>query len=163
MQVSQTLSRIDQVAIVPFMHKGEWAIHDVLPFLLDRTGPAHVTIATFNISEESLRAFFFLQEKGLITKLTFLLDTSIKRHKLELLLFAANITAEIYITSNHAKVMLVEGGEKQYGVVSSMNMNNPIRWEAGFVFSDRDNFDYFHTIIKKAMDESILFEWSLNN
>ena len=93
--------------IEPLIHKGEWAIHEVLPFLLQRIGPAQVKIATFSISEDSLRPLFFLVESGSITKLTLLLDATVKRHKLDMLLFALNITPAIRIDSNHAKILLV--------------------------------------------------------
>ena len=74
------------------MHKGEWAIHEVLPSLLSDIGPAHVKIATFSISEDSLRPLFFLSDEKKIESLTLLLDTTVKRHKLDLLLFASNIS-----------------------------------------------------------------------
>lgn len=73
------------------MHKGEWAIHEVLPSLLSDIGPAHIKIATFSISEDSLRPLFFLSDEKKIESLTLLLDTTVKRHKLDLLLFASNI------------------------------------------------------------------------
>ena len=72
-------------SIEPFMHKGDWAIHNVLPFLLEQIGPADVEIATFSISEDSIRPLFFLAENGLINRLTLLLDTTVKRHKIDML------------------------------------------------------------------------------
>ena len=74
------------------MHKGEWAIHEVLPSLLCAIGEADVRIATFSVSEDSLRPLFFLTDETKIRSLTLLLDHTVKRHKLDLLLFAANIT-----------------------------------------------------------------------
>ncbi|MBK5720131.1 hypothetical protein JGH11_04520 [Dysgonomonas sp. Marseille-P4677] len=41
--------------ITPYVHKGKWAIHELLPILLEYIGTATVRIATFNISEDSLR------------------------------------------------------------------------------------------------------------
>ena len=35
--------------IEPFFHKGQWAIHDVLPILLSKMGKVQVKIATFGI------------------------------------------------------------------------------------------------------------------
>ena len=95
-------------SIEPFMHKGDWAIHEVLPSLLSEIGPADIRIATFSMSEDSLRPLFFLADDKKITGLTLLLDTTVKRHKLDLLLFASNITPRIWIDSCHAKVLLVK-------------------------------------------------------
>lgn len=90
------------------MHKGDWAIHEVLPSLLSAIGPAKVKIMTFSISEDSLRPLFFLADERKIESLTLLLDMTVKRHKLDLLLFASNISPSIRIDSCHAKLLLVE-------------------------------------------------------
>lgn len=54
------------------MHKGEWAIHEVLPSLLCAIGEADVRIATFSVSEDSLRPLFFLTDEAKIRSLTLL-------------------------------------------------------------------------------------------
>ncbi|MGL4519592.1 MAG: phospholipase D family protein [Phocaeicola sp.] len=134
---------LQQGSIEPFMHKGEWAIHEVLPILIDAIGPCAIKIATFSISEDSLRPIFFLADEGKITSLELLLDTTVKRHKLDLLLFAANITQKIRIDSCHAKVLLVENDDYSFGIVGSANLNQNHRWEAGFYFTQGDHFNYF--------------------
>lgn len=145
-------------SIVPFVHKGEWAIHELLPFLLSVIGSAHVRIATFNISEDSLRSIFFLQESGDILGLDLLLDTTVRRHKLELLLFAANITPSIRLTNNHMKVMLIENNTWKVGIVGSANMNNNPRYEAGFIFTGAEHFDYFKEAFEQTFtNDSIAF------
>jgi len=144
--------------IEPFIHKGEWAIHEVLPFLLERTGPAEVKIATFSISEDSLRPLFFLVESGMITKLTLLLDIMVKRHKLSLLLFAANITSEIRIESNHSKILLIENDNHAFGIVGSANLNQPKRIEAGFYFTKGKFFDFYDNAFDNYFNESIPYD-----
>jgi hypothetical protein len=146
--------------IEPFMHKGEWAIHEVLPFLLLDHKKADITIATFNISEESLRPLFFLVEEEKIKSLTLLLDITVKRHKLDMLLFAANITTNIRINNNHAKILLVENEKLKFGIVGSANLNENHRWESGFYFTDISVFEYFKKEFEKAYNESIPFEWN---
>lgn len=146
--------------IIPFHHKGEWAIHEALPILLSHTGPASVRIETFNVSESALRPMFFLCEEGLITNLKMILDNNVKRHKLEILLFAAGITPGICTTSCHAKVLLIENEYYRVGIVGSANANQPIRYEAGILFTNETIFSFF----KQQFDEvynndSIPFEW----
>ncbi|MDR2627553.1 MAG: hypothetical protein LBC40_05930 [Dysgonamonadaceae bacterium] len=146
---------------LPFVHKGKWAIHGLLPFLLSYTGDADVYVATFNVSEDSLRTFFFLQEGKSIRSLTMILDTTVKRHKLDMLLFAANVTPDIHIASNHMKVMLVENGSRFVGVVGSANMNNNPRYEAGFIFTDEQYYRYFKDAFMNVYrTDSVAFEWN---
>nr|DAO02695.1 MAG TPA: hypothetical protein [Caudoviricetes sp.] len=139
------------------MHKGEWAIHEVLPTLLSAIGPANIRIATFSISEDSLRPLFFLTEEKKITTLKMLLDTTVKRHKLDLLLFAANISPEIRIDSCHAKVLLVENEEYNFGIAGSANLNQNHRWESGFYFTQGPHFDYFSETFNKAYENAMSY------
>lgn len=137
------------------MHKGEWAIHEVLPTLLCAIGPASVRIATFSISEDSLRPLFFLTEEGKISSLKMLLDTTVKRHKIDLLLFAANISPEIRIDSCHAKVLLVENEQQHFGIVGSANLNQNHRWEAGFYFTAGAHYDFFSETFNQAYENAM--------
>lgn len=139
----------------PYMHKGEWAIHQVLPILLSALGPSDVMVATFSVSEDSLRPLFFLTDEKKITSLRMVLDTTVKRHKLDLLLFAAGITPEIRIDSCHAKVLLLKNEKYSFGIVGSANMNLNHRWEAGFYFTDGSHFRYFEKAFNKTYENAI--------
>ena len=146
---------------IPYVHKGKWAIHELLPILLSITGKAAVRIATFNISEDSLRPLFFLVEKQEISRLQLLLDMNVKRHKLDMLLFASNITPEIRLSSTHMKVLLIENEKYQVGLVGSANMNNNPRYEAGFLFTDTNHYQYFKSAFENVYsNDSLPFTWS---
>lgn len=147
-------------SIEPFMHKGDWAIHEVLPSLLSAIGPASVRIATFSISEDSLRPLFFLSDEGKITDLTLLLDTTVKRHKLDLLLFASSITPSIRIDSCHAKLLLVENEQYKFGIVGSANLNQNRRWEAGFYFTAGRHYDYFAQMFNESYKDALNYDIS---
>ena len=144
--------------IEPFNHKGEWAIHDVLPILLVEIGNAEVKIATFGISEDGLRPLFFLVDEGVISKLSLLLDLTVKRNKLDMILFASNITPNIRLESNHSKILLVKNHTHAFGIVGSMNLNQPKRFEAGFYFTTGKHFDYFDNMFDKIYSEAIPYE-----
>lgn len=144
--------------IEPLIHKGEWAIHDVLPVLLERIGNSEVKIATFSVSEDSLRPLFFLSDSGMITRLTMLLDTTVKRHKLDMLLFAMNITPDIRIDSNHSKIILIENQTNAFGIVGSSNLNQPRRIEAGFYFTSGRFFDYFNNQFDNYFSQAMPYE-----
>ena len=144
-----------------FHHKGEWAIHEALTVLLSRTGPACVMMETFNVSEDVLRPMFFEVEKGNITDLRMILDMNVKRHKLEMLLFAAGITTDIRLASCHAKVLLISNERYRIGIVGSANADQPVRYEAGFLFSDPGLFSFFESQFNQVFNEdSIPFEWN---
>lgn len=132
---------MDEPGIIqPFMHRGEWAVHEALPMLISHLGPSDVRIATYMVSEESLRALLLAQG---VHSMRLLLDLTVKRHKLPLLLFAQNVTADIRLDYCHAKVLLVENGERRFGIVGSANLNRAHRWESGFWFTAGPHYDYF--------------------
>ena len=141
---------------IPYIHKGKWAIHELLPILLEQIGTVAVRIATFNISEDSLRPLFFMVERKEISELKLLLDMNVKRHKIDMLFFAANITDHIRLSSTHMKVMLIENDSWNIGVVGSANMNNNPRYEAGFIFTDTAHYRYFKDAFTEVYENDSL-------
>lgn len=144
--------------VEPFLNRGEWAIHDVLPIIFNRIGSFEVKVATFNVSEDSLRPLFFMSERGEITRLSMLLDMNVKRHKLDMLLFAANITPHIRLDANHAKILLIKNELNAFGIVGSQNMNQPKRNEAGFYFTSGKCFDFFETKYDTIFEQAVRYE-----
>ena len=144
--------------IKPFIQKGEWAIHDVLPILLSEYGQADVSIITFSISEESIRTLFLEADKGNVRKLSLLLDFSVRKNKLALLLFASEITSEIRLFDVHAKVFLVENENIKFGIVGSANLNNNRRLESGFYFTEGEYFNYFKNEFKEHFENAVIYE-----
>ena len=141
--------------MVPFMHRGEWAVHSVIPELLDRAGPADVRLMSYNVSEDSLRTLFF--EKR-IRSLKMILDINVKRHKMDLLLFAAEMTPDIHVDSSHAKVLLIENGSMKFGIVGSANLNLAHRYESGFWFTAGPEYDYFRGQFDTIYENSLPYD-----
>ena len=144
-------------AVEPFLNLGEWAMHDVLPILCNKAGPMEVKVATFNVSEDGLRPLFFLCGQGGITRLSLLLDLNVRRHKLDMLLFAAHVTPHVRLAANHAKVLLARGGPTAFGIVGSQNMNRPRRAEAGFYFTAGPCFDFFDNAFDRLFDNAVAY------
>ena len=142
--------------IKPYLQKGDWAVHEILPvFLLNKK--ADIRIATYSISEDSLRPLFFLSKSEQIRSLKLLLDTTIKRHKLPLLLFAEGFVPIIGTDAVHAKILLVDvDKEHRFGIVGSANLNRNHRWESGFYFTAGEHYDYFEKMFDVALNQSII-------
>lgn len=138
---------LDQGIIEPFMHRGDWAVHEVLPMLVSRLGPSDVRLATYMVSEDSLRTLLLSDD---IRSLQLLVDLTVKRHKLPLLLFAESATSEIRLDYCHAKILLIENEQRRFGIVGSANLNRAHRWESGFYFTDGYAYDYF----RKQFDDA---------
>lgn len=129
--------------IIPYAHKGEWAVHELLPFLFSEIGPFHLAVATFNVSEDSLRPIFFMKDRGELLSVKFLFDNNVRRHKVDMLFFAlgaANSDSQfsnVRTSSTHMKLMLCWNDKICISVVGSANMNRNVRHEAGFISTSR--------------------------
>lgn len=128
--------------IIPYAHKGKWAVHQLLPLFFEHIGAFHLRLATFNISEDALRPIFFMKERDELLSVQFLFDRNVQRHKIDMLLFANNVAQQVRISSSHMKVMLVHNEKCSIAVVGSANMNRNLRHEAGFIVTDH-HFDFF--------------------
>ena len=142
--------------IVPYAHKGEWAVHELLPFFFSEIGPFHLSLSTFNISEDSLRPIFYMKERGEIISARFLFDNNIKRHKLDMILFAGSIADDIRTSSTHMKLLIASTEELHIAVVGSANMNRNIRHEAGIIATDKTLSDYYSSYFDSVFENDSL-------
>jgi hypothetical protein len=111
----------------------EWSMHELLDYILQRTGPAVVYIATWSISEEGARYLTDLTEKGLITELHGLFDfRSTNRHP-EAFHLAKQSVSRLRLYPCHAKVTLIINDKWQIAVNGSANYTNKKRIESGVI------------------------------
>lgn len=144
--------------IVPFAHKGEWAVHELLPVFYSQYGPFDLSLATFNVSEDSLRPIYFMKDRGEILQTRFIFDNNVQRHKLDLLLFSSNIANDVHITANHMKLTLCQNDKMVMCIIGSANMNRNIRHESGLIITDKSLFAYFNNYFNEVFEnDSIPF------
>lgn len=145
-------------AVEPYMHKGEWATHEVLPILLDMMPKADIRISSFNISDQSLRVLSVLAKEKKANTISLMLDKSLLRNKIALLHFANQVTGNVFIDSVHAKVLLVQNKSKQFGIVGSANFNQNKKIEAGFYFTNKNVFEYFKNKFDNFAENAIRYD-----
>ncbi len=116
-------------------------VADVLQWILDQTGPAHVQLTSFSISEEFLRRIFFIEKAKLITSLDIVLDFKATNKTLILWPFIAQTVENCYLASNHSKLLLVFNEKWNVSVVMSQNLTRGNRFESGFISTDKSVFD----------------------
>ena len=119
-------------------------VADVLQWILDQTGPAHVQMTSFSISEEFLRRIFFIEKAKLISSLDIVLDFKATNKTLILWPFIAQTVENCYLASNHSKILLVFNDKWSVSVVMSQNLTRGNRFESGFISTDKSVFDNLH-------------------
>lgn len=141
--------------LVPFMHRGAWAIHTALSLFLEKAGPSDVSLMTFNISEDSIRSIFF---EDRIRSLRMLLDLGIKRNKIDLLLFLSSVAPDIRLDRTHAKLLLIHNDLYDFGIMGSANLNQVSRLESGIWFTRGPVFDYFQTQFDTLYENALPYD-----
>jgi hypothetical protein len=80
-----------------------------------------------------------------------------------LLFFALNVTSEIALTKNHAKIILIENDDWKLTVVSSANFNVNDKIEAGIVTGCSDIFYYYFRKFEETFQKSIIVDQNVSN
>lgn len=119
-------------------------VADVLQWILDQTGPAHLQMTSFSISEEFLRRIFFIEKAKLIKSLDIVLDFKATNKTLILWPFIAQTVENCYLASNHSKILLVFNDSWTVAVVMSQNLTRGNRFESGFISTDKSVFEALH-------------------
>lgn len=116
----QYLNNLEPDKHYHFWTGGQWNMHDLLSFLLVKTGPADCWLTTYAISEDAVRKIIYLHSKGLLNKVTCLFDYSVKEQKTGAYLLAKTHFS-VALTSMHAKTLLLVNDQHKLIVTGSAN------------------------------------------
>jgi len=135
----------------------EDSLHDMIADHVRRLKRASVFLTTFSLSEIAIRTFIELFEEGELLALTIITDHTVRKNKLDMLLFA-NENASIYLTDVHAKIAHIYNESEAVVILSTSNLNAIKRYEAGAIFYDPAHVAYFKQKIIELINDSIPFE-----
>jgi hypothetical protein len=121
---------------------GLWSMHDLLFWILDQTGPAKVTSATWSITEDPATQITRRLHEGLITELHFLFDIRVKIRNPKVFSFVNHQAATCRLSACHAKAFVVEAEHQTVTVVSSANFTSNPRIEAGVILTHQQAADF---------------------
>ena len=127
----------------------------LLGWILEQTGPANVIVTTFSTSEEFLSGFLNLRKKGLIKKATMVADLKASKKTVKLDTLMTQCFDEVYLASNHSKIMLVNGDKDTVSVVSSQNNTYGGRAECTYITTDSKIFSDLGELTWKLIDQSV--------
>jgi len=110
---------------------GQYSMIDLIRVALDLTGPADVVVATWSSGIRDGESAAWLLEKGAITRMTWIVDSSFVSRQPE---YVARLRRRfgddcVFATLIHAKFALVRGGGWNLAFRSSMNLNRNDRYE----------------------------------
>lgn len=132
--VADCFPRIEQGFDYHFSTAGMWSSHDLLFHILSLIGSAHVTIATWSITEAPAAMLMRGLYENPITSLNALFDVRVRvRSPSSFEFIKHNLGEFCRITSCHAKVTVIENDDWKISINGSANYTNNPRIEAGVV------------------------------
>jgi hypothetical protein len=117
-----------------FVH---WSLHDVLERLIELTGPAHVCLTSWAISEGPARKISNLLRDGKIRSLHCLFDHRVTRYCPAAMQLVQGQMGKIKLTGIHAKIVVIENDSWGISVTSTANATNKRRIEKYVITCDR--------------------------
>lgn len=118
--------------------RGRWSNHNLLEYILQKTGPASVWLTSWTISEKPSRSLVRLKESGMIRELNAIFDERIVSNCPEAFQLIKNNCDSIKLTKIHAKCVVILNDEWGVSITTSANFTRNPRIEKYVVCSDRD-------------------------
>ena len=119
-------------AVAALERNGQFSLTDLLMAVLDKTGPADLSISTWTAASASVQTMLELLQTGQITGCRWLVDTTFVRRVPQLV---AEIRKQfgddaIRVTRTHAKFCTITNERWQVAIRSSMHLNQNPRLES---------------------------------
>ncbi|MEM6297363.1 MAG: hypothetical protein AAF740_01610 [Bacteroidota bacterium] len=119
---------------------GAWSNYHLTMELVQRCGKdCRVWIKSYNFTRKSAELFAHLKEQGFIRYLHATLDNRIVNAEHNAYGVIQTIADKVRLSSNHAKLILVEGESLSYQVITSANFTENPRNENGIIIREPNN------------------------
>jgi hypothetical protein len=134
--LAELLPVIERGRSYHYASAGLWSVHDLLFHLLRQTGPADVWIATWSMTEDSVRMLVQGLESGLLRSMRLLIDARVTRRNASAYAFVQAHADQVRVTACHAKVTVIQNDDWAISINGSPNYTNNPRIESGVVTTD---------------------------
>ena len=147
------LGAIDPGIDKHFYSKGAFNLIQLVLYLLKQTGPAHVFISSYSISEDSLSTLLRYRDKGDILSIRFLIDNRVRTISPKPFDFLVTSFPGCYrCCALHAKVALIYNDTYTLSVVGSQNATHNPKLERGIIHTNPDVFGFDKTMLDYEFD-----------
>lgn len=137
-----------------FYSDGAFNLIQLVTYILQQTGPAHVLLTSYSIAEESVQVLHRKVEKGEILDIRFIIDNRVKSMSPKPFDFLARSFPGCYrCRAIHAKVALVYNDEWKVTVIGSQNATKNPKLERGIIHTDETVFNFDLKMLEHEFDE----------
>lgn len=148
------VGNVEPDQVIKFVTNGAWSMHDLLGYLLQKTGPARIYLSTWTITETPVRVLCNLKEQGLITELHCVLDYRTKDRTPKPFQLLSGVANRVKLTKCHAKVTVIENDAWGISIVGSANYSKNPRLEAGTIFTTKHDAVFDRAWLERTLDDN---------
>ncbi len=120
-----------------YLSTGRLSLHQMLECLLELTGPAHVALSAWAITEDPARCLFRLRRNETIKQLSCVVSDRMPVQNAGAYQLLMNVADDIALVKNHAKTISIVNDSFAIGLVSTANLSNNPRHEMTQIYNQR--------------------------
>jgi len=124
---------------------GRWAMHDLVCWLAKQLDKAVIVRTTYAISADAARLYKRFYDKGIIKKLTYIIDKSAQVRNAKAIKTMKPF--DLKFTEIHAKLALISNDKNRITVKGSGNDTQGNRIEDFTIFTDNVTFNFYFDFI----------------
>lgn len=132
-ELQQTVAKLSPDRFFHFATAGKWSSHQLLSYLIAQTGPAHLRMSTWSMTEDPCRALLLLRKRGQLLSAECVLSERISERTPAVYQLAQNVFDKIKLAKLHAKVMVLYNEAWKVTIVGSANLTRNPKMEAGVI------------------------------
>ncbi|MCZ6507090.1 MAG: hypothetical protein O7A04_03440 [Acidobacteria bacterium] len=158
---SQAIAEFEPGTDLCMLTKGRFSLIDLIRALLDKTGPADVTVSTWTAARREIDEASELLRETRIRSIQWLVDFSFCRRQPA---YAAQLRERfgddcIRSTMNHAKFVMIRNDEWSIVVRTSMNLNKNERLEYAEISQDERFADFLAETVREVFEDQPVGGW----
>ncbi len=155
--IDSLISLVTQRCLIHYCSNGMFSAHEILFSLLQLTGPAKVYLTTWTMTETPARLLAEGLDSKKILELYCVLDVRMEKNPNVYQLIRFNST-KIRLSHCHAKVIIIENNDWNISIISSQNMTENPRIEAGVISTNHSIMKFHRDWILKVIETGNEFE-----
>jgi hypothetical protein len=134
---------------------GGWSMYHLIAYVLETTGPAHLSFSTWAISEQSARSLVLWKENGQLLSINGILDVRARtRHEAAFHLISGHCN-RLVLAHCHAKVTVLYNQSWHVTILGSANFTENPRIEAGIITSEPQIGQFHLQWINHALNDHL--------
>ena len=145
----EALAEFDKDTSIFGFTKGQFSLIDALRAVLDKTGPARLTVSKWTVGNQDLTSLHELLKDKRVVDVRFIVDISFQKRQPEIFkhLLEHFGSDSIRVTKNHAKYFMVGNEDWTVSCKTSMNLNFNPRFEDFDISNDSRLYAFLDSVV----------------